>query len=164
MGVNSVVVAIVNIPFLRSPFNLVRELCYRIFNCAVLGTKLLSQLDSAGRAILNTAAAGNAVFGCDAGNISGTAQVGSVEEQRGSQAIADIDITVANSKDLVLAVDIGDLMHIASVFGFFHDAHDFVIVDIAAAFVGFHNIVSHVAHGNAPVFRIVGTAFVHYFA
>ena len=127
---------------------------------AVLGAQLLTQLDGTGGADFHALAAGNAVVLFHPCHIGAAGQVGGIEQLRGTQGIANIDVAVADSKDLVCAVDVGDLVYKAVFFALAEDLQSFFLGNVAAAFTGLHHIVGHIAHGNTPALGIVGTALV----
>ena len=90
-------------------------------------------------------------------NISGARQVGRVEQLRGAQCVAHVHVAVADGEDLVLAVDIRDLVHKAVVLGGAQNVIDLITRDVVAS-VGLDHVVGHVAHGDAPIARIVAAA------
>ena len=73
-------------------------------------------------------------------------------------------ITVAYCEYFIFAVDICNLMNEPVLFAFFKNFKSFLFGDIYAAFVGFHNIIGHIAHGNAPALLIIGAALIKGFA
>ena len=127
----------------------------------LFAAELLAELGGTGRAHLNAATAGNALVLLDLGDIGRARQVGRVEQLRGAQGVAHVDVAVADSEDLVLAVDVGDLVHKAVVLGLAQDVVDFLARHIVAA-VGLDHVVGHIAHGNAPVGGVVGAALAHH--
>ena len=164
MRLDTVVVAVVGRPLGVIPFGGVGQLLARILghlSAGLFAAELLAELGGAGRAHLNAATAGNALVLLDLGDIGRARQVGRVEQLRGAQGITHVDVAVADSEDLVLAVDIGDLVHKAVVLGLAQDVVDLVARHVMAA-VGLNHIVGHIAHGNAPVGGIVGAALTHH--
>gem|GEM_PF-3153744 len=124
----------------------------------VFALQLLAEFDSTGRAILNAAAAGDAVLRIDFRGVSGSGEVRSVEQHGGTKRVTDLDVAVAKSKDLVGAVDVGRLMDETVLLSDFEDAHDFVSVDVVAGLLGLDHVIRHVTNGDTPVVRVVGTA------
>ena len=130
-----------------------------ILHGAVLGADLLAQLHGTGGAVLHAAAAGHAVLRLHLGNIGAAAQVGRVEELGCPQGVADVDVAVADAENLLLAVDVGDLVDEAVVLRLAENLKGLLLGDVAAP-VGLHDVVCHVAHGDAPVLRIIGATLV----
>ena len=124
----------------------------------VFAFQLLAKFDSAGRAVLDAAAAGDTVLRVDLRGVSGSGEVRSVEQHGGTKRVTNLDVAVAKSKDLVRAVDVGRLMDETVVFGDLQDAHDFVSVDVVAGLLGLDHVVRHVTNGDTPVVRVVGAA------
>ena len=160
IAVDAVFIAVVHRPFFGAPLYSVGQFLPGVLHRAVFGAQLLAQLNGTGGAELHAAATGNAVLRFHFGNVSRAAHVGGVEQLAGAQGVADVDIAVADGKNLVLAVNVGDLVHKAVVLGFLQDPHHFVIGHIMAL-VGFHQIVRHIAHADAPVIRVIAAAFAH---
>ena len=82
---------------------------------AFLVAQLLSQLYRACRTGLHTFAAGYAVGLFYLRHISGAGHIRRVEQLGGAQRVADIYIAVADGKNLVRAVNIGNLVYEAVV-------------------------------------------------
>ena len=150
VAVLSVVGDIVEVPLVLAPLETVGELLLGIADSTVLGAELLTELCSAGRADLNTLAAGNAVFTVDMGTVSGCGEVGSVEELAGTKSEADTDITVAQCENLVLTVDVGDLMDIAVVLCTLADLENFFLGNLVTL-AGFCEVVCKVTYTDAAV-------------
>ena len=164
MRLDTVVVAVVGRPLGVVPPGGIGQLLTRILGHAPTGlfaAELLAQLGGTGRAHLNAATAGHALVLLDLGDIGRARQVGRVEQLRGAQGVAHVDVAVADGEDLVLAVDVGDLVHKAVVFGLAQDVVDLLARHIVAA-VGLDHVVGHIAHGDAPVGRVVGAALAHH--
>ena len=164
MRLDAVVVAVVRRPLGVVPLGGVGQLLARILGHAtarLFAAELLAELGGAGRAHLNAATAGHALVLLDLGDIGRARQVGRVEQLRGAQGIAHVDVAVADGEDLVLAVDVGDLVHKAVVLGLAQDVVDLLARHIMAA-VGLDHIVGHIAHGNAPIGRVIGAALAHH--
>ena len=146
------------------PLGGVGQLLARILGHATAGlfaAKLLAQLGGAGRAHLNAATARHALVLLDLGDVGRARQIGRVEQLRGAQGVAHVDVAVADGEDLVLAVNVGDLVHKAVVLGLAQDVIDLVARHVMAA-VGLDHVIGHIAHGDAPVGRIVGAALAHH--
>ena len=161
---DAVVVAVVGRPLGVIPLGGVGQLLARILghlSAGLFAAELLAQLGGAGRAHLNAAAAGHALVLLDLGDVGRARQVGRVEQLRGAQGVAHVDVAVADGEDLVLAVDIGDLVHKAVVLGLAQDVVDLVARHIVAT-IGLDHVVGHIAHGDAPVGRVVGAALAHH--
>ena len=164
MRLDAVVVAVVGRPLGVIPFGGVGQLLARILghlSAGLFAAELLAQFGGAGRTHLNAATAGHALVLLDLGDIGRARQVGRVEQLRGAQGVAHVDVAVANGEDLVLAVDIGDLVHKAVVLGLAQDVVDLLARHVMAA-VGLDHVVGHIAHGNAPVGGVVGAALAHH--
>ena len=112
IAVDLVLVAIILAPLLRSPLCRIRKFLLRIGDLAVLCAELLSELCSAGRAILHAAAACHTVFLGHMCAVCRTGHVRCIEKLGSAQRVADADCTVTDCKNLILAVDVGDLMYI----------------------------------------------------
>ena len=164
MRLDAVVVAVVGRPLGVIPFGGVGQLLARILghlSAGLFAAELLAELGGAGRAHLNAATAGNALVLLDLGDIGRARQVGRVEQLRGAQGITHVDVAVADSEDLVLAVDIGDLVHKAVVLGLAQDVVNLVAGHVMAT-IGLNHVVGHIAHGDAPIGRVVGAALTHH--
>ena len=157
VAVDPVLVPVVDGPLLRAPLHLIRQLLPGILDKAVLGTQLLAQLHRTGGTVLHAAAAGHALLRLHRRHIGAAGHIGGVEELTGAQGVAHVDVAVADAKDLLLAVDIGNLVDEAVVLGLFEDLHHLFIGDVLAP-LGLHDIVGHVAHTDAPVLHIVAAA------
>ena len=160
---DAVVIAVVGRPLGVVPFGGIGQLLARILghlSAGLFAAELLAQLSGTGRAHLNAATAGHALVLLDLGDIGRARQVGRVEQLRGAQGIAHVDVAVADGEDLVLAVDVGDLVHKAVVLGLAQDVVDLVAGHVMAA-VGLDHVVGHIAHGDAPIGRVVGAALAH---
>ena len=161
IGLDPVRVAVIPVPVLLAPVLIARKQMLRVFHrAAVLLTELLTELYRARRTVLNASSAGDAVFGIHARDIGRAGHIRSIEELRCPERIADIDIAVADRKDLVLPVDIGRLVHKAVVLRPLHDLKGFLLRDITAALSGLDDIIRHIAHRDAPVRRIIPAALV----
>ena len=85
-----------------------------------------------------------------AGSAGKSGHIGRVEQLARSQREAGAERTVADGKDLILAVDIRDLVDIAVVLGALEDLHRLFIGD-AAALAGLKAVVGKLADGNAQL-------------
>ncbi len=125
----------------------------------VFAFQFLTKTNSTGGAVLDAAAAGDAVVRVDLCTVSGSFHVRSVEQHRGTHGVTDLDVAVADREDLVLTVDIGDLVNEAVLLGLFKDAVNFFFGDVVrTGGLGLAAVVCEVAHGDAPVVRVVGAA------
>ena len=161
---DAVVVAVVGRPLGVVPLGGIGQLLARILghlSARLLAAELLAQLGGTGRANLNAATAGHTLVALDLGDIGRARQVGRVEQLRGAQGIAHVDVAIADGEDLVLAVDIGDLVHKAVVLGLAQDVVNLVAGHVMAT-IGLDHIVGHIAHGDAPIGRVVGAALTHH--
>ena len=164
MRLDAVVVAVVGRPLGVVPLGGIGQLLARILghlSAGLFAAELLAQLGGAGRTHLNAATAGHALVLLDLGDIGRARQAGRVEQLRGAQGIAHVDVAVADGEDLVLTVDIGDLVHKAVVLGLAQDVVDLLARHVMAA-VGLDHVVGHIAHGDAPIGRVVGAALAHH--
>ena len=161
---DAVVIAVVGRPLGVVPFGGIGQLLARILghlSAGLFAAELLAQLSGTGRAHLNAATAGHALVLLDLGDIGRARQVGRVEQLRGAQGVAHVDVAVADGEDLVLAVDVGDLVHKAVVLGLAQDVVDLVAGHVMAT-IGLDHVVGHIAHGDAPIGRVVGAALTHH--
>ena len=161
---DTVIVAVVGRPLGVVPLGGIGQLLARILgrlSAGLFAAELLAELGGTGRAHLNAATAGHALVLLDLGDIGRARQVGRVEQLRGAQGIAHVDVAVADGEDLVLAIDIGDLVHKAVVLGLAQDVVNFVAGHVMAT-IGLDHVVGHIAHGDAPIGRVVGAALAHH--
>ena len=161
---DTVVIAVVGRPLGVVPLGGIGQLLARVLGhtpAGLFAAELLAQLGGAGRAHLNAAAARHALVLLDLGDVGRARQVGRVEQLRGAQRVAHVDVAVADGEDLVLAVNVGDLVHKAVVLGLAKDVVNLVAGHVMAA-VGLDHVIGHIAHGDAPVGRIVGAALAHH--
>ena len=117
IAVDLVLVTVICAPLLRSPLCRIRKFLLRISDLTVLCAQLLSELCSTGRTILHAAAACHTVFLGHMCAVCRAGHVRCIEQLGGAQRVADADCTVADCKNLILAVDIGDLMYITHLLG-----------------------------------------------
>ena len=157
VALDAMVVLVVPVPVLLAPVVVVGERLHGVGNAPVLGRELLAELGRAGRADLDAAPARDALGLVDVGNVGRAAQVRRVEQLRSAQRVADVDLAVADGEDLVLAVDIGDLVHEAVLLGGDEGLDDLVIGD-EVALARLDEVVGHVAHADAPFLRVVRAA------
>ena len=161
---DTVIVAVVGRPLGVVPLGGIGQLLARILghlSAGLFAAELLAELGGTGRAHLNAATAGHALVLLDLGDIGRARQVRRVEQLRGAQGVAHVDVAVADGEDLVLAVDIGDLVHKAVVLGLAQGVVDLVARHVMTT-VGLDHVVGHIAHGNAPVGGVVGAALTHH--
>ena len=164
MRLDAVVVAVVGRPLGVVPLGGIGQLLTRILghlSAGLFAAELLAELGGTGRAHLNAATAGHALVLLDLGDIGRARQVGRVEQLRGAQGVAHVDVAVADGEDLVLAVDVGDLVHKAVVLGLAQDVVDLLAGHVMTA-VSLDHVVGHIAHGDAPVGGVVGAALTHH--
>ena len=161
---DTVIVAVVGRPLGVVPLGGIGQLLARILghlSAGLFAAELLAELGGTGGAHLNAATAGHALVLLDLGDIGRARQVGRVEQLRGAQGVAHVDVAVADGEDLVLAVDVGDLVHKAVVLGLAQDVVDLVAGHVMAT-IGLDHVVGHIAHGDAPIGRVVGAALTHH--
>ena len=163
IAVYTVTVAIVLIPFMRSPLGGVGKFLLGIYLLAVLGAKFLAKFDCSGRTILHAPSAGYAVLGVHLGNVCTAAHVGRIEQLGRTQCIAYLYVAIANGENLALAVNIGNLVYEAVVFRLAQYGHCLLVCNVVTA-SGLTQIVCHVAHAYAPVTIVVRAAFVQFLA
>lgn len=157
-------VAVVLIPCIGSPDVVVRQGSMRIFDLgAVLAAELLTHLDGARRAGLNALAAGYALLLLDLCSIGAARKIGCIEQQRSTQSIADLDVAVADVKNLVLAVDVGYLMDIAVLLGKLEYLESALFGYVVSA-SGLNGVIRHVAELDAPIVKIIGAAVAEHCA
>ena len=164
MRLDAVVVAVVGRPLGVVPLGGIGQLLARILGhlpAGLFAAELLAQLGGAGRAHLNAATAGHALVLLDLGDIGRARQVGRVEQLRGAQGVAHVDVAVADGEDFVLTVNVGDLVHKAVVLGLAQDVVNLVAGHVMAT-IGLDHVVGHIAHGDAPIGRVVGAALTHH--
>ena len=164
MRLDAVVVAVVGRPLGVVPLGGIGQLLTRILghlSAGLFAAELLAQLGGAGRAHLNAATAGHALVLLDLGDIGRARQVGRVEQLRGAQGVAHVDVAVADGEDFVLTVNVGDLVHKAVVLGLAQDVVNLVAGHVMAT-IGLDHVVGHIAHGDAPIGRVVGAALTHH--
>ena len=165
IAVDPVFVPIILGPHVGTPGHLRGQRLFRIGHLAsVLFTELLSQLYRSRRAGLHTFAAGHAVFFRHAGHIGGPGHVRRVEKLGSPQRVADIHIAVADGKNLVLAVNIGNLMDKPVLLRLTENLQGLLLRDVTASLVGLYHIIGHVSHSHAPALGVVGAALVKGFA
>ena len=161
---DTVIVAVVGRPLGVVPLGGIGQLLARILghlSAGLFAAELLAELGGAGRAHLNAATAGHALVLLDLGDIGRARKIGRVEQLRGAQGVAHVDVAVADGEDLVLAVNVGDLVHKAVVLGLAQDVVDLVAGHVMTT-IGLDHVVGHIAHGDAPIGRVVGAALSHH--
>ena len=127
-----VLIAVILVPLLFAPWRIVRELMTRILDGAVLRAQFLAKTNGAGRTCFNTLAAGYALFGIAFRGVCRCRKIRRVEELGCAQGIANADGTVADTEDLVFAVDICDLVDISAVFRLLKNLHGLFVGNIMA--------------------------------
>ena len=154
----AVLVSVILVPVILAPLGVIGQLVARVLDGAFLGAELLAEAYRTGGTCLNALAAGDALFGIGLGGVGGSGEVRGVEELGGAQSVANADSAVADTEDLVLAVDVGYLVDIALVLGLLKDLHGLFIGDVAAV-VGLAAVVGKVADADAPFALDVAGAF-----
>ena len=148
-------------PHMLSPWLLCRQRHLWICNLtAFLIAKLLSKLYCTGRTTLHTFSAGDTFLFIHMGNVGWTWHIRSVKQLWSTQCITYIDITVTYGKNLVCPINICNLMYESVVFGLPEYIQRLFPWNVAAVLLCLNNIICHIAHSNAPSFRIVSTAFI----
>ena len=161
VGVDSVFISVFGLPLFTAPFNRIGKLLTRVFNlAAVLLTELLSELERACGAVLNTAAARNAVLLLYVCNVSRARHIRRVEKLRGTKRVANVYVTVTDSENLILAVDVCNLVNEAVLLALPEDFERLLSRYIVAALFRFNNVVSHISDSDAPALGVVGAALV----
>ena len=159
VGIHTSGIAIVLIPGIFAPADLIREDGLGIFHfLAVFRLQLLAKTDRTGRTDLYAAVAGDTLFLVDFRGIGALGKVAGVEKQGSSECIADLHITVADIKNMIGTIDVGGLMYIAVLFGLFQDLQRLFLGDVMGS-SGLYSVVGHIAHLDTPVIYIVCTAF-----
>ena len=158
VAVDTVVVSVVLVPLVRSPGEVVGKFVFGIFDFALLCAKFLSEFDCACWAILYAFAASDAFVFFNASDICASRHVGGVEKLGCTQCVADIDVAVADCKNLVFAVDVGDLVNKTVLLCVAENLHCFFIGDIASL-ARFTAVISHIADADTPLFTAVAATF-----
>ena len=162
VAVDPVLVPVIRAPLFRAPLDFIRQLLSGIGHRAtVLGAQLLTQLHRTGGAILHTTTAGHTLRLVHLGNVRRAGHIGRIKQLRSPQGIANIHIAVADGKDFVLTVNVGDLVHKAVVLGTLQDLQHLIVGHIMA-FVGLYQIVRHIAYADAPVLGIIAAALAQF--
>ena len=130
IAVDSVIISVILIPFIFAPLCIIGQFVTRIYNGTGFCAKLLSELNRACRAIFNTFTTSNAILFLYLCGISRTRHIRCVEKLRCPQGVANIDITVTNSKNFIIAVDICNLMNKAVILCIFENLHSLIICNI----------------------------------
>ena len=106
------ILAIMRVPVVGCPAGLVGQERQRIGHVApILPAELLAELCRADRADLHTLAAGHTLISVDMRTVCRPGHVRGVVQLRGADGVADAGGTVAETDDLVLAVDVRRLVH-----------------------------------------------------
>ena len=160
IAIDPVLIPVILIPLFRSPLCAIREFLLRIGDRPVLGAQFLSQFDRACRAILHAAPAGYAVLRLHSCHIGRARHIGSIKQLGCPKGVTDIDIAVTDGKYLILAVNVGNLMHEPVILRTLENLHHFIVCNISSTLIRLHYIVRHIAYRDAPVFGIIGAAFI----
>ena len=161
VAVDAVVVAVIFVPLVGSPAEIVGEFVLRIFDFALFRAKFLSEFYRSGGAVFHALAARHAFVFFNPCDVRASGHIRRVEKLRRTQSVADIDIAVADCENLVFAVDIRDLMYETVLFGVFQNLHCLVVSDIAA-FARFAAVIRHIADTDAPFFTAVAATFAQF--
>ena len=157
----AIVVTIVPIPIFFAPRFIRRKKVLRILHLrTILLAEFLSECYRAGRAHLNTSSAGNTFFFIYMRNIRTSRHIRRIEKLRCPERIADIDIAIADSKNLLFAVYIRDLVNKSVLFALLEYLQRFFLRDVTATLVRLNNIVSHITDCYTPVMEIIRTTFI----
>ena len=158
---DTIVVAVVGIPFVGAPRCVVGQLVLWILDRPVQRAQPLSEFHGAGGAVLHALSAGNACIRVYVRHVGRAAEVRSVEQLARAQAVANRFLAVAHGEDLLGAVDVGNLVHEAEVLGLLDDFKRFLVGDVAT-FAGLHLVVGHIAHADAPALGVVARVHAAY--
>ena len=148
IAVDLSIFAVVDIPFVRSPCLSVRQFAQRIFHFAMNCAELLAEFRSADRADFHALAAGNALFRIHMGTVCASGHVGSVVKLGSTDGIAYTGCAIADTDDLVFAVNVCNLMNKAVTFRALKDFKSLLIGDIASH-AAVDAVFSHVADTDA---------------
>ena len=161
MGLDPVVVPVIPVPVILAPgFVRGKQRLGILDSLPVFPAQLLSQAESAGRTYFHTSSAGNTFILIDMCCIRAARHIRGIEKLRGSQRITDVDVAVADGKDLVLSVYIRDLVNKAVLLSLAQDLKRFLPRDVAPALACLHDIVCHIPDGNTPVMKIISAALL----
>ncbi len=130
----------------------------RIFYFAVFRAEFLSEFNRSGGAVFYALTARYALVFFYLSRIRASRHIGGVKQLRSTESVTDIDVTVTDSENLVLAVDVGNLMNKTVLFGVTQNLHGFVVGYIVT-FAGFAAVVRHIAYSYTPVVAAVAAAF-----
>ena len=158
IAVDAVFISVIFVPFVGAPAEIVGKLVFGIFDFALLGAKFLSEFDCACGAGFHAFATSDAFVFFNSCDVGASGHVGSVEKLRRAQCIADVDVAVADCKNLVFAVDVCDLMHETVLFRVAQNLHC-LVVGYIATFARFTAVVRHIADADAPFFTAVAATF-----
>ena len=150
VAVLAVVKDVVGVPLVLAPLEAVGQLLLGILHLAGLGAELLAQLHSASGTYLHALAAGDALVLLHMGAVGGSGEVGGVEVLAGAQGEANAQVAVAETEDLVGAVDVGGLVDVAVLLGALADLQRLFLGD-AATLAGLYQVLGKVAQADAAV-------------
>ena len=158
--VDSIFVAIVLVPHMFAPLESVRERLFWISNFTAVGlTHLLSELQCSGRAIFYACTACHTLLFVNVCAICRCGHVRCVEKLRRTQCVTNLDVAIANCKNLVFTVNVGDLVHETVVLRPLQYLHCLVISDIVTS-ACLTTVVSHISNADTPILIIICTTFV----
>ena len=143
-------VPVIRIPFVAPPLLRIRKKRFRVLDLAVLRAQLLAQFGRAHRTDFHALSAGHAFLFFHVGPVCGAGHIRRIEKLGRPESVADARRAVADGEDLLLAVDIGNLVHESVPLGPLQDLHHFVQVDIAAL-PCLHKIIRHVPDADAQI-------------
>ncbi len=164
ISLDTVVVSVIPIPVSLRPLmsSIGRKFMLRILNLStILLAELLAKLNSTCRAELYATSASNTLVLIHFCHICRTGKVRGVEEEGGTKCVTYVNVTVTDSEDLVLTIDIGDLMNETILFCSLEDIKSLFSGDIFTTLVGLNDIISHVAYCDTPtIFNITATFII----
>ncbi len=155
IAVDPVIVTVILVVFILSPYQLIRKLMFRIFHlCAILPAQLLAQLHRSCRTVFHTLAAGDTFIFFHLRRKCAPAHIRRVKQLRGTECITDIYVTVTDTKDLILSVYIGDLMDKSVILCLAEDLHSLLVCNIMA-FACLPAVIGKITDAYTPVHLII---------
>ncbi len=128
------ILTIMRIPVVSRPLCLIRQQCLWIHKrTAILVAQLLAKLGSAYRTYLYALAAGNTLVMIHMGTVRTPAHIRRIVQLACTDRIAHTRCTIAQTDNLVLAINIGCLMHKAMTFTAFNDLQRFFLGNVMAS-------------------------------
>ena len=136
-----------------------------VFNFrTVFFTELLAKFYSAGWTSFNTAATSYTVFLIYFSYVSRARQVWSIEQERCTECVTNVHVTVTDSENLVFTVDVCNLVNKSVFFCSLENVHCFFTSDVLSALVCFYDIICHITNSDTPSVFYVSTTFIISFA